>query len=139
MHRVYHTVKMSRRLRRARRDDISSLRVDMGNPGLIDRTNCWSQGHRAILRGDKQISGPRIQGLRNKVGGIIVVTHRAGGTQAVRQISDFFRLHRIIEAGAAIAYGQEKGEVRNDEQGMSEAWWVGKAMVNKIKLIQGIK
>jgi len=26
MHRVYHTIK-------TRRDDISSLRVDMGNPG----------------------------------------------------------------------------------------------------------
>jgi hypothetical protein len=27
MHRVYHTIK-------TKRDDISSLRVDMGNPGL---------------------------------------------------------------------------------------------------------
>ena len=106
---------------------------------LIDRTNCWSQGHRAIFLNVNQTPGNRVEGLRNKVGGIIAVTHRAGGTQAVRQVSDFFRIHRMVEAGAAIAYGQKKGEVRNDEQGMREAWLVGKAMVRKINLVQGIR
>ena len=104
---------------------------------LIDRTNCWTQGHAAILRANKPISGPGIEGLRNKVGGIITVAYRGGATKAVGQISDFFRVHRIIEAGAAIAYAQEKGEVRNDEQGLREAWWVGRAVVRRIKLVQG--
>jgi len=103
---------------------------------LIDRTSCWTQGHRAMVRDSgKALSGPRIEGLRNKVGGTIAVTHRAGGTEAVRLLSDFFRLHRMLEAGAAIAYGNEKGEVRQDEQGMQEAWWVGRAVVRKIRLL----
>jgi len=103
---------------------------------LIDRTTCLVQGHRAVVRGNKPISGPRIEGLRNKAGGTITVARRAGATQAVQQISDFFRFHRIIEAGAAIAYAHEKGEVKNDEQGLREARWVGRAVVRTIKLVQ---
>ena len=103
---------------------------------LIDRTYCLSQAHRALLRASKPISEPRMKGLRNKVGGIITVTHRAGAIEAVRVINDFFRIHRIIEAGAAIAYAHEKGEVNNDKQGLREAWAVGRAVVRMIRLMQ---
>ena len=103
---------------------------------LIDRTYCWSQVHQAQSRSNKPISGSHVGSLRNKVGGTIVVAHRAGATQAARQISDFFRLYRIIEAGVAIAYADEKGEVKNDEQGLHEAWAVGRAAVKMIKLVQ---
>ena len=103
---------------------------------LIDRTLCLTFGHRAIFRGDKPVAGTHQEGLRGKVGGIITVARRAGPTLAVRQISDFFRTHRIIEAGAAIAYAYEKGEVKNDEQGLREARWVGRAVVRAINQLQ---
>lgn len=104
---------------------------------LIDRTHSLTYAHRALMRGNKPAPEHRHEGLRNKAGGIIVVARRAGATPAVRAISDFFRVHRIIEAGAAIAYANKKGEVKNDEQGLREARWVGRAVVRTINQIRG--
>ena len=103
---------------------------------LIDRTYCWVRGQRAIFRGNKETSGLRLENLRNKAGGTVTVARRAGSSVAVQQISNFFRIHRIIEAGAAIAYADEKGEVKNDERASNEAWQVGRAVVRTIKLVQ---
>ena len=106
---------------------------------LMDRTYCFAFAHRAIWRGDKTASEPRQEGLRNKVGGIITVARRAGGTPAIEQISDFYRIHRIIEAGAAIAYGRGKGEVSKDEQGLREARLVGRAVVRMVNQLRAAK
>ena len=103
---------------------------------LIDRTYCLSLVHRVPSSDTNQLSGPYVEGLRNKVGGTITVARRSGATSAGQQISDFFRLWRIIEAGAAIAYADEKGDVKNDERGLHEAQSVGKAVVRTIKLTQ---
>lgn len=71
--------------------------------------------------------------LRGKVGGVVVVTRRAGATSTFHQVSDFFRHHRIIEAGGAILHGGEIGEVRQDDWGMQEARNLGRAVVKAIK------
>ncbi len=99
---------------------------------FMDRTYCLIASHRAKLQGG-ELSGemPR-EDLRGKVGGIITVAHRAGATPAVGQISDFYRIHRIVEAGAAIAYARKKGDVASDDQGMREARMVGKAVVRLV-------
>ena len=100
---------------------------------IIDRTYCLVSGHLALdpeLRAKVKSHGTA---LRNKVGGTIIVTARVGATSAFRQISDFFRLHRMVEAGGAIAYGREKGEASSDEQGLAEARWTGRAVVRAIK------
>ena len=100
---------------------------------IIDRTYCLAAVHLAVdpeLRAKLRSYG-RI--LRNKVGGTIVVAGRDGGSSASRQISDFFRLHLMAEAGRAIAYGTGKGEVSKDEEGLRQARWVGRAVVKAIK------
>ena len=100
---------------------------------IIDRTYCLAAARLAVdpeLRAKLRSYG-RVLG--NKVGGTIVVAERVGASSAFRQISDFFRLHRMVEAGGAIAYGREKGEASSDEQGLAEARWTGRAVVRAIK------
>lgn len=100
---------------------------------IIDRTYCLAAAHLAVdpeLRAKLRSYG---RALVNKVGGTIVVAGREGGSSAFRQISDFFRLHLMVEAGGAIAYGRDKGEVSKDEEGLRQTRWVGRAVVRAIK------
>ena len=100
---------------------------------IIDRTYCLAAAHLAVdpeLRAKIRSYG---RALRNKVGGTIVVAGREGGSCAFRQISDFFRLHLMVEAGGALAYGRDKGEVSKDEEGLRQARGVGRAVVRAIK------
>jgi len=99
---------------------------------FIDRTYCLVSHHRAMVHGSGLPQESPPEDLRGKVGGIITVAQRAGATPAVTQISDFYRIHRIVEAGAGIAYARGRGEVRNDEQGLREARLVGRSVVRMI-------
>jgi len=103
---------------------------------LMDRTYCLVAHHRAMVRGSGPSHPLPQEDLRGKVGGIITVTRRAGATPAVSQVSDFFRIHRIVEAGAGIAYAGEKGDVRMDEQGMRESQLVGRSVVRMIHKLE---
>lgn len=100
---------------------------------FIDRTYCLGSSHRALIPSERAQMKQYQKGLRNKVGGIIVVTARVGGATAFRQVSDFFRIHRVIEAGGAIALAHHRGEATKDEQGLREARLMGKALVREIK------
>ncbi len=106
---------------------------------LIDRTYCLAGGHRALLTRGKISGEQRHKGLRNKAAGIIVVARRAGATSAFGQLADFIRIHRMVEGGGAIAYGDEKGDVRKDEQGIREARWTGRAVVREIRKTQAVE
>ena len=100
---------------------------------IIDRTYCLATAHLATdpeLRAKLKSYG---KVLRNKVGGAIVVAGRDGASSASRQISDFFQLHLMVEAGKAIAYGRDKGEASKDTQGLSQARGTGRAVVRTIK------
>ncbi len=106
---------------------------------LIDRTYVFREGRR----------------LRNKVVGVVVVARRAGATQAFNAFNSFFTIHRMISAagamayaireeigprergGGAIAYAGKKGEVRQDEQGMTEARLLGMAVARTIQKYKG--
>lgn len=93
--------------------------------------------------------------LRNKVAGVVVVTRRAGATQAFNIFQSFFTIHRMILAGGAIAYerreearlGEQrkavayargKGDVRKDEIGMAEARSLGRAVTRAIQRYKGV-
>ncbi len=71
--------------------------------------------------------------LRNKVGGIVVVAERAGCVAAFSALTAFFSLHRMVEAGGAIAYARQEGAVRQDERGLREARAAGRAVVRAIQ------
>jgi hypothetical protein len=71
--------------------------------------------------------------LRNKIGGIIVVSTRAGCSNAFLTINSFFIIQRIRVAGGAICYGSKKGEVINDKRGMGEVIALGRFITKIIK------
>ena len=85
---------------------------------IIDRTFCLKRG--------------RV--LRDKVGGVVLVTKRVGHVAAFNVFSGFFTANRMILSGCAMAFGFEKGEVRHDTQGMAEARSLGRAVVKYMKV-----
>ena len=102
---------------------------------LIDRTYVFRQGRR----------------LRNKVAGAVVVANRTGASHAFSVFHNFINIHRMISAAGAVAYGSEgqirpeergggavayaekKGEVRQDNRGMTEARALGTAVAQTIR------
>jgi multimeric flavodoxin WrbA len=64
--------------------------------------------------------------LRDKVGGAIVVSTRAGCSNAFLAISSFFMIQRMRVVGGAICYGAKIGEVRNDRRGLTEVKALGR-------------
>ncbi len=75
--------------------------------------------------------------LRRKVGAAVIAVRRAGGIHAFDSINHFFLINEMIIPGSSywnIAYGRQKGEVANDEEGMKTmnvlgenmAWLLGK-------------
>ena len=77
--------------------------------------------------------------LRNKVGGAIVVTGRAGGTTAFSTLATFINHNRMIFAGGAIGYAGNRGAVRQDERGMAEAKALGRVVVRLMQRAANIK
>ena len=74
-----------------------------------------------------------------KVGGPLVVARRAGQNFTFMELMHWFHIMQIINPGSTywnIAFGWEKGEVEQDEEGMRTAWNFGKnvaALVKKLK------
>ena len=72
--------------------------------------------------------------MKNKAAAVVVTTGRAGNTSALSVFSGFFTIQRMIMVGRALGYGGvEKGKVKKDERGMSEAEVLGKTMVKYIQ------
>jgi multimeric flavodoxin WrbA len=71
--------------------------------------------------------------LSSKIGGIIVVSTRAGCSSAFMAINSFFIIQRMRVAGGAICYGEKKGEVLSDRRGIGEVKALGKFMTTLIK------
>ena len=93
----------------------------------------WSVSAQAKIIIDRTRSTRLKKSLRNKVGAALIVTNRAGGTSAFSVLSNFFNLQRMIFAGGAIGFGNDKGEVRQDKRGMAEATSIGRVVVRFIK------
>jgi multimeric flavodoxin WrbA len=86
-----------------------------------------------------QISGRNGRVFENKVGGAMVVARRAGQNFTFAQLLFFFLGQGMIVPGSTywnIAFGEEKGEVTGDEEGMRTARNFGKKMVWLIKKIK---
>ena len=74
---------------------------------LLDRVGYVARTHRQLLR--------------RKVGAAIVVARRAGQNFTFAQLNYFFLVSEMIVPGSTywnVAFGREKGEVRNDAEGM---------------------
>jgi len=85
---------------------------------LIDRVCYWS--------------GAKGRPLENKVGAPIVVARRAGQNFTFAQLIFFFFLTGMVIPGTtywSIAFGREKGEVLQDEEGVETIRNLGKRIV----------
>ncbi len=74
-----------------------------------------------------------------KVGGPLVVAHRAGQNFTAAQIAYWFHILGFFMPGSTywnIAFGREKGEVEQDEEGMRTAWNFGKNVAFLVKKLK---
>ncbi len=81
----------------------------------------------------------RSGGFAGKVGGPLVVARRAGKNFTFMELMHWFHIMQIINPGSTywnVAFGREKGEVNQDEEGLNTAWNFGK---NVAKLVKKLK
>ena len=74
-----------------------------------------------------------------KVGGPLVVARRAGKNFTFMEMMHWFHMKGIINPGCSywnVAVGWEKGEVKQDEEGMNTAWNFGKNVANMVKKLR---
>lgn len=78
--------------------------------------------------------------LRRKVGAAVVVARRAGQNFTFAQLNYFFLIAEMIVPGSSywnVAVGRDKGEVRNDAEGMEIVKTLAKNMAWLMKQLQG--
>ena len=101
---------------------------------------------------DRTYAFRRRRELRNKVGAAVVVAGQAGGSVAFNTIIGFFNIQKMAlakslgprseeelpndRAGGVIAYAYDPGAVRNDIRAMTQARYLGRALVETIELLE---
>ena len=71
-----------------------------------------------------------------KVGGPLVIARRAGQNFTFAQLMYWFHISGFFMPGSTywnVAFGREKGEVENDEEGLTTAWNFGKNVALLVK------
>jgi len=105
----------------------------------------WNVTAQAKALIDRTFAFRRERRLANKVAGAVIVARDTGASAAFSALNDFFSLHRMLPArsisprtveelarergGAAIAYADKRGEVRDNKKAMAEAQARGKMRV----------
>jgi len=91
---------------------------------FMERTG-YISGHRRVFAG--------------KVGGPLVVARRAGQNFTLAQLMYWFQILGFFVPGSTywnIAFGREKGEVQQDEEGLRTAWDFGKNVALLVKKLK---
>lgn len=94
---------------------------------------------RALLERAGYMSRSRRR-LEGKVGGPLVVARRAGQNFTFAELLLWYHNLGMINPGSTywnIAFGREKGEVEQDEEGMRTAWDFGKNVATLVKKLRG--
>jgi len=76
--------------------------------------------------------------FKGKVGGPLVVARRAGQNFTVAQLDFWFHIAGMVMPGSTywnMAFGRQKGEVIQDEEGLRTAWNFGKNIAWLLKKI----
>ena len=74
-----------------------------------------------------------------KVGGPLVVARRAGKNFTFMELMHWFHIMGIINPGSTywnVAFGREKGEVKQDVEGLNTVWNFGKNVANLVKKLR---
>ena len=85
------------------------------------------------------IAVPRKKLFEGKVGGPLVVGRRAGHNFTFAQIMYWYHILGFYMPGSTywnVAFGREKGEVEQDEEGLATAWNFGKNVAFLVKKLQ---
>ncbi len=93
---------------------------------------------KALMDRTGHISGSR-RVFARKVGGPLVVARRAGQNFTFAQIMYWFHILGFFMPGSTywnIAFGREKGEVSEDEEGLRTAWNFGKNIAFLVKKLK---
>ena len=91
---------------------------------------------KALMERTGYISQKNNYTLKGKVGGSLVVARRGGHNFTKAQMDYWFHLLQFTMPGAIywnMAFGREKGEVLNDQEGLDTAWSFGKNMADVMK------
>lgn len=95
----------------------------------------WSIAAQAKIIIDRTYVFRRKRLLRKKVGAALITTRRVGGSGACSVFNNYFNIQRMICAGNAICFGSDKGDILEDEVGMTEVKALGRAVVRYIKMV----
>ncbi len=94
----------------------------------------WSVSAQAKALIDRTFVFRTNRELRNKVAGVVVTKNRTGSISALAVFNGFFTIQKMIMVGRAVGLGSvEKGGVKKDEEGMTEAESLGKIIVKYIQ------
>lgn len=91
---------------------------------------------KALMERAGYVSRHNAEPFRGRVGGPMVVARRAGHNFTLAQLNFWFQILGLVVPGSSywnIAFGREKGEVANDEEGMKTAWNFGKNLASVLK------
>jgi multimeric flavodoxin WrbA len=91
---------------------------------------------KALIERAGYISHHNGEPFRGKVGGPLVVARRAGHNFTLAQLTLWFQILGLAIPGSSywnIAFGMDKGEVSNDEEGMKTTWNFGKNVAWVVK------
>jgi len=93
---------------------------------------------KAFMERTGYISRPK-KVFAGKVGGPLVVARRAGQNFTLAQLMYWFHISGFFMPGSTywnIAFGHEKGEVEEDEEGLRTAWNFGKNIALLVKKLK---
>jgi multimeric flavodoxin WrbA len=93
----------------------------------------WSLTAQAKALIDRTYVFRKKRDLNNKVAGIILTQGSTGDMGAVNDFVSFFTLQKLIYIGRAVAFAREKGEVKKDLRGISQAELLAETMVEFLK------
>jgi multimeric flavodoxin WrbA len=126
-------------------DDLFPIYLKMKEAdGIILASPVYYGSATALIKGLIERTGyiSRYNGepFKGKVGGPLVVARRAGHNFTIAQLTFWFQILGLVVPGSTywnVAFGREKGEVSNDEEGMKTAWTFGKNMAFVVKKLGG--
>jgi len=99
----------------------------------------WNVSAQAKTIMDRTFSFLRVNKLKGKVAGAIVVTRKVGAGQTLGLLYSYFQIHGMVVAGGGSGYGRDKGEVKESMGGapsltsLEVARTVGEKVVQMIK------
>ncbi|MFO7772703.1 MAG: flavodoxin family protein [Dehalococcoidia bacterium] len=95
---------------------------------------------KALMERTGYISRWNGDAFRGKVGGPLAVARRAGKNFTIAQLTYWFQILGFFIPGSSywnVAIGREKGEVEQDEEGLTTAWNFGKNVAFLVKKVRG--